>query len=234
MRFTSANAREMSARGNATRWSRYRMAKEAPANHPATTMAIPEPAGDTGPGIDVTRVRARLETLDRLMSKANSDREWDNYSRAFDRLFKVLCVLTKTPGPGNYKSVPLPRRPNYARPLEPLPLVPTSPPKVSAVVDEDEEVPRLLYGEPPDEGEWLQRVSDDDTADDASPAPSRGPTAAAQLPAVADQKSVGRAPAASPVTFRPSPPNDSPLIQHTPAPPRMTYKDGKLGYHGNR
>jgi hypothetical protein len=232
MLFTSANAREMSARGNAARWSRYRIAKEAPANPPATTMAIPEPAGDTGPGIDVTRVRARLERLDRLMSNAKTDREWDNYSRAFDRLFKVLCVLTKTPGPGNYKSVPLPRRPHYARPVEPLPLSPTPAPKLSAVADEDAEVPVFRFGEPPDEGEWLQRVSDDDTADDASPTPSRGPTAAAQLPAVADQKSVGRAPAPSPLTFRPSP-NDSPLIQHTAAPPRMTWKDGKLGYHGN-
>jgi hypothetical protein len=233
MRFTSANAREMSARGNAARWSRYRMAKAPPANLPANPIAIPEPAGDTGPGIDVTRVRARLETLDGLMSKATSDREWDNYSKAFDRLFKVLCVLTKTPGPGNYKPVPFPRRPHYDAEvrLRPLNLSPTPVPPV----ERDESLPLLRrLGEPPDEGDWLQSVSDDDTADDPSLTPSRVPTAAAELPAVADQKSVGRAPAPSPMTFRPSPLNDSSLIQHTPAPPRMTWKDGKLGYHGNR
>jgi hypothetical protein len=37
------------------------------------------------------------------MARAKTDREWDNLSRAFDRLFRIWCVLTNTPGPGNRK-----------------------------------------------------------------------------------------------------------------------------------
>jgi hypothetical protein len=96
-RFNAANARLMAARSVAVRKAAEaeRTASPAPAPLQAT------PAADTDAGISVSRVRARLETLDALMSKAKTDREWDNLSRAFDRLFRVWCVLTKTPGPGN-------------------------------------------------------------------------------------------------------------------------------------
>jgi len=47
------------------------------------------PNGEQTLGIDVSRVRVRLETLDSLMGKAKTDREWDNLARAYDRLFRV-------------------------------------------------------------------------------------------------------------------------------------------------
>jgi len=99
MRFTAANAREMAARSVTAR-------KAAEAKRTASLASAPlqaTPATDTDSGISVSCVRARLETLDALMSKAKSDREWDNLSRAFDRLFRVWCVLTNTPGPGNLR-----------------------------------------------------------------------------------------------------------------------------------
>jgi hypothetical protein len=96
-RFTAANAREMAARSVAAR-------KTAATERTAWAALTPVPATtSTGedPGISPSCVLARLQTLDCLMAKAKTDREWDNLSRAFERLFKVWCVLTNTPGPGN-------------------------------------------------------------------------------------------------------------------------------------
>ena len=133
MRFSAANAREMAARSVAAR-------KAAEAKRTAWPASIPlqaTPPADTASGISLACVRARLETLDALMSKAKSDREWDNLTRAYDRMFRVWCVLTKTPGPGNRKPAPEPRTP--ARPywlgVEPtLPTVPVSTPEAQTPV----------------------------------------------------------------------------------------------------
>jgi hypothetical protein len=107
MRFTTANAREMAARSVAARKAAAaerleRLAQTslspAPDSPPAT------PTTDANPGVSVACVRARLETLDGLMARAGKDsKEWDNLTRAYDRLFRVLCVLTNTPGPGQRK-----------------------------------------------------------------------------------------------------------------------------------
>ncbi len=104
-RFTSANAREMAARSVAAKKAarEKRAVPSGPVPLPATPAAETE---DAIPGISVACVRARLETLNALMSKAKSDREWDNLTRAYDRMFRVWCVLTKTPGPGNRKLAP--------------------------------------------------------------------------------------------------------------------------------
>jgi len=99
MRFNSANAREMAARSVAARKAAEVQRTALPASTP---LSATRPTG-TDPGISVSCVRERLETLDGLMAKAKNDREWDNLTRAYDRLFRIWCVLTKTPGPGNLK-----------------------------------------------------------------------------------------------------------------------------------
>ena len=122
MRFSAANAREMAARSVTTR-------KAAEAKRTAWPASIPReatPPTDTAPGISVTCGRARLETLDALMSKAKSDQEWDNLTRAFDRLFRVWCVMAKTPGPGNSKPAPELRSPGRVSWLQVEPTVPTN------------------------------------------------------------------------------------------------------------
>lgn len=111
MRFNSLNAREMAARSVAAR-----RAAEAERSARAASISLQAiPPADTDPGISVACARARLETLDALMSRAKTDREWDNLTRAFDRLFRVWCTLTATPGPGNRK--PPPVRPRAQAPL---------------------------------------------------------------------------------------------------------------------
>ena len=66
--------------------------------------APPKPVELPSP-ISLSRVRTHLASLDSLMSRAKTDREWDNLSRAYERLFKVWCVLSQTPGPGNRRPV---------------------------------------------------------------------------------------------------------------------------------
>ena len=107
-RFTTANAREMAARSVASRKAAEAERTPSPATIPLSAAA---PA-DTDSGINLACVRARLVTLDGMMAKAKSDREWDNLTRAYDRMFRVWCVLTKTPGPGNRKPAPEPRKPS--------------------------------------------------------------------------------------------------------------------------
>jgi hypothetical protein len=125
-RFTSANAREMAARSLAARQA-AKMERECPPG-PAHVQAGPSTEPDLG--IDASRVRAYLRKLDSLLARAKTDREWDNLSRAYDRFFKVLMVVTRTPGPGQYaprKFQEQPRRRPYY--LEPTPAVtPVRPP----------------------------------------------------------------------------------------------------------
>jgi hypothetical protein len=122
-RFTAATAREMAALSVAARKAAEAKRTLSPATIPLSAAA---PA-DTDPGVSVACVRARLATLDGMMAKAKSDREWDNLTRAFDRLFRVWCVLSNTPGPGNRKPGPVkPARPTWRDleprlPVEPLP-----------------------------------------------------------------------------------------------------------------
>jgi hypothetical protein len=107
MRFTTANSREMAARSVAARKAAAAERLERLAQtslSPATDSPSATPATGANPGIDVACVRARVVELIELMGKAKGDdRKWDNLSRAADRMFKMLCTLTDTPGPGNWK-----------------------------------------------------------------------------------------------------------------------------------
>jgi hypothetical protein len=124
-RFTSANAREMAARSLAARQA-AKMERERP---PAPALVQAGPPTEPDLGIDASRVRTYLRRLDSLLARAKTDREWDNLSRAYDRFFKVLMVVTRTPGPGQYaprKFQEQPRgRPYY---LEPSVVTPVRPP----------------------------------------------------------------------------------------------------------
>jgi hypothetical protein len=86
----------MALRANLARW------------HPPEPVAIPEPdkpliPNPQTPSPEALRVLERLNALDALMAKAKTDREWDNLSRAYERMFKVWAYLTQTPGPGNLR-----------------------------------------------------------------------------------------------------------------------------------
>ena len=103
-----------------------RKAAEAERTASPAPIPLPEtPPADTDPGVNVACVRARLATLDGMMAKAKTDREWDNLTRAFDRLFRVWCVLSNTPGPGNRKPGPVSRLPREIAP-DPVPVVSAS------------------------------------------------------------------------------------------------------------
>jgi hypothetical protein len=137
-RFTPANAREMAARSVAAR-------KRTPAEMTtslASLAPIPLPAtaeAETDPGVNVACVRERLQTLDGMMAKAKGDsREWDNLTRAFDRMFRIWCVLTNTPGPGNRKPGPL-RTSSPTWRSEPLPPQPDAVHALSGLVDEQQD-----------------------------------------------------------------------------------------------
>lgn len=97
--FNAETARLMAARSVAARKAAQAQRELQPAAPPFSTTS----PTDTEPGVSVSCVRARLQTLDGLMARAKTDREWDNLTRAFDRLFRIWCVLTKTPGPGNLR-----------------------------------------------------------------------------------------------------------------------------------
>lgn len=84
---------------------------------------IPEPIPEPTPqSIELTRVRARLDKLDQLMSEAETDKEWDNYSRAYERMFRAWTWLAGIPHPGSMRpsKAPSSRRPQV-QPIEPSP-----------------------------------------------------------------------------------------------------------------
>src|SRR5262249_7428199 len=112
-RFTSANAREMAARSVEARKQRKLNGKLWPASVPSVPLPPETPAEPNLGGESLSRVRVHMQRLHELMDKAKTDREWDNLSRAYERLFKIWMVLTKTPGPGQLKHKeehPRPRR----------------------------------------------------------------------------------------------------------------------------
>lgn len=86
---------------------------------------VPQPATDTM-APEVSRVRAKLDKLDALMDDAEDDRQWDSLSRAYERMFRVWCTLTKTPGPGNLKPATVRQRASMPT-VEPLNCGPNTP-----------------------------------------------------------------------------------------------------------
>jgi hypothetical protein len=93
--FTSATAKEMVRK----RWDAVHAAK---ATNPQP-IASRDPNTNEPLPPDLARVRAKLDKLDLLMDQTEDDKQWDTLSRAYERMFRVWCTLTKTPGPGNLK-----------------------------------------------------------------------------------------------------------------------------------
>ncbi len=108
------NAKELAAKSHEAR-RRNKELREAEQNMPQPEQQIAEP--ELGP--DVARVRERLDKLDELMSKAEDDRSWDTLSRAYERMFKVWMVLTKTPFSGSLKPSQ-PRQQQRSATVEPI------------------------------------------------------------------------------------------------------------------
>lgn len=110
--FTTETAADMAKRS----WEARRAAQSNPAPEPQPAEQSQAP--------DASGVRAKLDKLSELMDEAEDDRQWDAYSRAYERMFRVWCTLTKTPGPGNLKPTS-PRQPRQSHP-EPTPIPPVS------------------------------------------------------------------------------------------------------------
>lgn len=111
---TKENARELAAKSLAKRKENLAILRKAalapafiPAPQPVQVLVnpvqTPAPATYDCPGLNIAQVRDRLTALDCMMANAKTDREWDNLSRAYERMFKIWCVLTRTPGPGNLR-----------------------------------------------------------------------------------------------------------------------------------
>jgi len=119
--FTRENAREMSAKANYVRWHkpdpepRQEAKAETPAIAPAAT---PEARSNA----DLLRVKQKLDKLDALMDNAKTPQEWDQLSRAYDRMFKAWMVLSATPLPGSLKQTGKPFR--VTPQAEPTPIAP--------------------------------------------------------------------------------------------------------------
>lgn len=114
-------ARELAAKSHEARRRNKELREQAEREPQPEPQIAPEPQS-----IDVSCVRARLETLDKLMAQAEDDKQWDAYSRAYERMFRVWCTLTRTPGPGNLK----PSQAKSKRPdpmPEPTPATPAQP-----------------------------------------------------------------------------------------------------------
>jgi hypothetical protein len=112
--FTSANAAEMARRSHAPTSARNKPPDPEPEPALLTQTAIltPDP--------DIQRVYRKLCKLDELMEEAETDRQWDMYSRAYERMFKVWAYLTGKPGPGQLK----PSAQRQARTALPDPVIP--------------------------------------------------------------------------------------------------------------
>ena len=86
---------------------------------PPEPQPAPMPAGKEA-SEDLKRVKGKLDKLDALMDKAKTPQEWDQLSRAYDRMFKAWMVLSATPLPGSLKQTGKPNRPSPQ--VEPAPI----------------------------------------------------------------------------------------------------------------
>jgi hypothetical protein len=124
-RFTRENAREMQARGAATKRSRAEKQESA-----QETSKIASQANDGFSKSALTRVCKQLDAIDKLMNDCKDAKSWDMLSRSKERLFKVFTHLANLPGPGQHRpATPKPAKPRYAAPAEPSESDPGNPPQ---------------------------------------------------------------------------------------------------------
>lgn len=116
--FTVETAAEYARRSHLPTSARFKKEEPAKEEQPVT-QEIPQPA-DSTQTIELVRVRKRLDALDALMDAAETDKEWDNYSRSYERIFKAWCWLAGIPNPGSMRpsKATTTRRPTVS-PIEP-------------------------------------------------------------------------------------------------------------------
>jgi hypothetical protein len=207
-RFSRENAREMSARGNVVRWSRWRAAQPATATTSATPAPLPAPEQQYS-ATRLTRVRMLLDRLDQLLATETDPQKLDRLAAAADKLSQQECWLSGRPRPGVRKPT---RATTWSRSELPPLTVPEPEP-----LPESSPVPEPVEAKPKPAQTAAAEASEPPT-----PAPNASrPTAPARMPAA--QPAL---PARVPVTSV-----SSPLIQKTGPPPSMIrLPDGRLGY----
>ncbi len=87
-------------------------------------------ARSLGPAVSLTMLRARLNAVDELISKSTDALTLDALTRAYERLFRVWQVLTRTPNPGQLRPLPeraLPPQRRAIVDLDQMPAEPTVP-----------------------------------------------------------------------------------------------------------
>jgi len=164
-RFTIATAKQMSARGNAVRWSRHRMAKAAAANLPATPVTVPE--------LDyaacrLKRVREQLDRIDGMIANETAPQALERLARTLRELSDQEFALSGRPKPGNRRpgpdtrqavwhpgpAIPLDSAPNPPIMVLAEPLPPADPdrrPQPALPDDAPEELGEPLLFEPPED-----------------------------------------------------------------------------------
>lgn len=222
--FTTANAREMGLRSVAARKAASMRHSNsglltAPLNDPQT---VPLSRWSNAPGqssaepdyalVRLTRVREQLDRIDSLISKETNPQNLERLARASTQLCDQEFALAGRPKPGNRRPAveqtrpllpPMPIPPTLAKPAIQPPL--PKPLPAQDLTDETEDGPVPLEPVPFE-----------------PPPHSPPPTKPERLPVIP------RLPASALASRQI---NNSPLIQHTPPSPRMTWKDGNLGYH---
>lgn len=123
--FTSANAREMAARGNYARWH----AKPSPPPEPPKPATPPQLAEDDYAAERLMRVREQLAKVDRMILEETDPQRLDRLASAQLRLSEQERILDDRPLPGSRR--PAQERPASqvsSRPMPRLAQPPTPPP----------------------------------------------------------------------------------------------------------
>ena len=100
--FTTATASEMAKRSVAARVAN-RIARLSEAKNPPNPALLAIEQSNSSRADALTRVLKQLDSIDKLLMKADSAKDWDMLTRAKERLAKVWFHLGGIPGPGQHK-----------------------------------------------------------------------------------------------------------------------------------
>lgn len=208
-RFTTANAREMAAKSHAVRREHLSAARVA-ANHSAHQPQSSLPNAGENPLVGRIGHAISL-TLDKLEDPKTAAKDRQALSMSLRALRETYHMVTGESLPGRLKESP---RQNWRslRELPPPRLVPLPTPISPSK-------PFLPASLPPEKLEPLELEPFE-------------PTPPPPQPQTVPNKQATQDPPRPLNPLEPAQINESPLIQHTPVSPRMTWgKDGKFGYH---
>ena len=117
---TRENAREMSAKGNAVRWSRWRAEREAAAAPKPLPPSFTASPGDVEA---VSRTKSQLNALDALIDDALAKRDEERFLKLSSAKEKLWKLVQSVPGQskrraGRDSAPPIPT-PQEAEPVSP-------------------------------------------------------------------------------------------------------------------